>query len=135
MTVETTIDDIRERALAQLDKAGSLDEIVSWERAFLGARGELTLFLRGLSSLPADQRPIAGRMGNVLKAELTAAWEARHAALAGADLDERLAADAVDVSLPGRPPVLGAAHPFSPCSGSRRFLDPKSRLATTASIS
>jgi phenylalanyl-tRNA synthetase alpha chain len=113
MTAQETIDDIRTRAMAELDAAASLDEIVAWERAFLGPKGELTLFLRGLASLAADQRPIAGRGGNALKTELTAAWSARHAALVAEDLERRLAADAVDVTLPGRPPILGAAHPVS----------------------
>src|ERR687895_1717151 len=113
MTAHETIDDIRTRAMAELDTAASLDEVVAWERAFLGPKGELTLFLRGLASLAADQRPIAGRGGNALKTELTAAWSARHATLAAGDLERRLAADAVDVTLPGRPPILGAAHPVS----------------------
>src|SRR5919112_2494718 len=113
MTAQDTIDDIRTRATAQLDAAASLDEIVAWERAFLGPKGELTLFLRGLASLPADQRPIAGRGGNALKNQLTAAWNVRHAVLASESLEQRLAADAVDVTLPGRPPTLGASHPVS----------------------
>ncbi|HLL50362.1 MAG TPA: phenylalanine--tRNA ligase subunit alpha [Thermomicrobiales bacterium] len=113
MTAQETIDDIRTRATAQLESANSLDEIIAWERAFLGPKGELTLFLRGLSSLPADQRPIAGRGGNALKSELTEAWNARHSTLSGGELEQRLAADAVDVTLPGRPPILGAAHPVS----------------------
>jgi phenylalanyl-tRNA synthetase alpha chain len=113
MTAQETIDDIRTRAMAELDAAASLDEVVAWERAFLGAKGELTLFLRGLASLAADQRPIAGRGGNALKSELTAAWSARHEALAAEDLERRLAADAVDVTLPGRQPIIGAAHPVS----------------------
>src|SRR5918994_68366 len=113
MTAQETIDDIRTRAMAELDAAASLDEVVAWERAFLGPKGELTLFLRGLASLPADQRPIAGRGGNALKNELTAAWNAQHAALASESLEQRLAADVVDVTLPGRPPILGASHPVS----------------------
>jgi len=113
MTAQDTIDDIRMRATMQLNDAASLDEIVSWERAFLGPKGELTLFLRGLASLPADQRPIAGRSGNALKSELTDDWNARHATLAAGDLELRLAADAVDVTLPGRPPILGSSHPVS----------------------
>jgi phenylalanyl-tRNA synthetase alpha chain len=113
MTAQETIDDIRARATAQLESANSLDEIVAWERAFLGPKGELTLFLRGLSTLPADQRPIAGRGGNALKSELTEAWNARHSTLSSGELEQRLAADAVDVTLPGRPPILGAAHPVS----------------------
>ena len=113
MTTQDTIDDMRLRAMERLADAGSLEEITAWERAFLGPKGELTLFLRSLASLPADERPVAGRGGNALKVELTEAWSDRHAALAAGDLDQRLAADVVDVTLPGRPPVLGAAHPVS----------------------
>jgi phenylalanyl-tRNA synthetase alpha chain len=113
MSAQDAIDDIRTRALARLTDARSLEEIVSWERSFLGPKGELTLFLRGLAALPAAERPIAGRGGNALKNELTAAWDARHAALATADLDRRLAEDVVDVTLPGRPPIIGSAHPVS----------------------
>jgi phenylalanyl-tRNA synthetase alpha chain len=113
MAVQETIDDMRQRALAQLDGATSLDDVVSWERAFLGPKGELTLFLRGLGTLSAEERPLAGRAGNALKGELSQAWEARHAALAGEHLEQRLGEDAVDVTLPGRPPILGASHPVS----------------------
>jgi phenylalanyl-tRNA synthetase alpha chain len=113
MDVQETIDNIRTRALAQLEATDSLEAIVAWERAFLGTRGDLTLFLRGLATLPAEQRPLAGRAGNALKGELSQAWEARHATLASTNLEERLAEDAIDVTLPGRPPILGAAHPVS----------------------
>jgi phenylalanyl-tRNA synthetase alpha chain len=110
---QATIDDMRTRATTELDAAGTLDELTAWERAYLGAKGEVTLFLRGLASLPADQRPIAGRGGNALKNELTSAWETRRTVLAAADLEQRLANDAVDVTLPGRPPILGATHPVT----------------------
>jgi phenylalanyl-tRNA synthetase alpha chain len=112
-TAQQTLDDIEQRALASLAAADSLDAVVAWERAFLGPKGELTRFLRGLGTLPAQERPIAGRGGNHLKTELTAAWEARHAALAAVNLEQRLAEDAVDVTLPGRQPILGASHPVS----------------------
>ena len=60
----------------QLDAAASLDEIARPGNAtYLGAKGEFTLFLRGLATLPAEERPIAGRGGNALKTELTAACE------------------------------------------------------------
>jgi phenylalanyl-tRNA synthetase alpha chain len=113
MTAQDTIDDMRLRAMKRLDDAGTLEEIIAWERAFLGPKGELTLFLRSLASLPADERPMAGRGGNALKTELTDAWNDRHAALVADELEQRLATDAVDVTLPGRPPILGAAHPVS----------------------
>lgn len=114
---QTQLDDMRERALRDLTAAQSLADVAAWERNYLGAKGELTLFLRSLASLPADQRPVAGRGGNALKAELTTAWQARHEAAAAASLDQRLAADGVDVTLPGRAQPLGAAHPVSQMIG------------------
>ena len=114
MTAQETIDDIRTRAMAELDAAASLDEIVGLGAGISRSQGRAdALSARSRPSLPADQRPIAGRGGNALKTELTAAWSARHAALVAGDLEQRLAADAVDVTLPGRPPIIGAAHPVS----------------------
>lgn len=110
---QSHLDNMRERALRELEAAQSLDEVNAWERSYLGAKGELTQFLRSLATLPADQRPTAGRGGNALKVELTAAWQARHEQAAAASLDEQLAADGVDVTLPGRIQPLGAAHPVS----------------------
>ena len=113
VTAESQLKAMRQRALDELEQAGSVDELATWERSFLGAKGELTRVLRGLASLPAEARPIAGRMGNVLKQELTAAWQTKRDALAAIEIEARLAADAVDVTLPGRPPILGGAHPVS----------------------
>jgi phenylalanyl-tRNA synthetase alpha chain len=113
MTYQKRLDELRARALADLAAAGDVDAATRWERDVLGARGELTLFLRGLGALPAEERPAAGRAGNQLKGELVAAFEAKHRTLAAAELERRLAGDAVDVTLPGRRPVLGAAHPVS----------------------
>ena len=111
--VEDQLASMRRRALEELEQAASVDEVAAWDRAYLGAKGKLTLFLRGLASLPAADRPTAGRAGNALKQELSVAWQARREALAAIELEARLAADAIDVTLPGRPPLIGAAHPVS----------------------
>ena len=108
-----TLEELKTRALTTLADAVTVQAIIDWERDFLGAKGELTLFLRGLATLPADIRPAAGRGGNALKQELTAAWQERKSLLAAQELDARLASDAVDVTLPGRVPLLGGAHPVS----------------------
>ncbi|MEZ4563054.1 MAG: phenylalanine--tRNA ligase subunit alpha [Thermomicrobiales bacterium] len=110
---QSLLNDLRERALCELDAAQTLEDLNSWERSFLGARGELTLFLRGLAALPQDQRPIAGRGGTALKTELTAAWQGRHETAMATSLEQRLAADGVDVTLPGRRQQLGGSHPVS----------------------
>src|SRR4051812_41794482 len=69
---------------------------------YLGKSGALTELLKGLGKLAAAERPAAGAAINLAKQELEDALAARRAALADAKLAEKLAADALDVSLPGR---------------------------------
>ena len=80
---------------------------------YLGKSGALTDLLKGLGRLPAAERPAAGAAINIAKQELEAALDARRAALADARLAEKLAADALDVSLPGRGRGTGTLHPLS----------------------
>lgn len=112
-TIQDQLAALRQRAMTELTVAADLAGVTDWERAYLGAKGELTTFLRGLGGLAAEERPLAGRAANALKIELTAAYGARHAELAAAALDERLAADAVDITLPARRPLIGGSHPVS----------------------
>ena len=113
MAIQDQIDDLRGRALAALDAAADFAAGEAWERAFLGPKGELTQFLRGLGGLSPEERPAAGRGANLLKQELAAAYAERESGLRGAALDQRLAGDGVDVTLPGRAPVIGAIHPIT----------------------
>jgi phenylalanyl-tRNA synthetase alpha chain len=102
-------------ARARRELTESVDDLAAlqlWERRFLGGRGELTLLLRGIGSVPAEERPAAGRAANELKQELAALYESRNAELAAVDLERRLAEDAVDVTLPGRRPAIGTVHPI-----------------------
>jgi len=113
MTDIVVLDEIRARALAELYAVADVDGVRAWERAFLGDKGALTGFLRSLGRLPADERPAAGRAANALKGELAAAFESRSTALRGMRLEGQLAAEAVDITLPGRSPAFGTVHPIS----------------------
>ncbi|HET8524564.1 MAG TPA: phenylalanine--tRNA ligase subunit alpha [Thermomicrobiales bacterium] len=112
-TFQDQLDEIRLRATDNLETTHDLDALQTWERQFLGSKGELTGLLRGLGAVPAEERPAAGRAANALKQELTQAYEGRKSVLAAAALEQRLAQDAVDVTLPGRPLSRGVAHPVS----------------------
>ena len=113
MTIQSRLDDLRTRALAELQAASDLQDVERWERSVLGGKGELTTILRGLAAVPAEERPAVGRAANALKADLGAAYEARAAELRAAALERSLAGDAIDVTLPGRRPTIGMAHPVS----------------------
>ncbi len=105
------IESLREGALAELAGAGDAEALERWRVAYLGRRGALTETLRGLSSLPAEQRPAAGQAANEAKRALEAALAAHEAGLRARALAENLERERLDVTLPGRPPVRGRLHP------------------------
>ncbi len=80
---------------------------------YLGKAGALTELLKGLGKLPATERPTAGAAINEAKRALEAALDARRDALATSRLEAQLAADALDVSLPGRTRGAGSLHPLT----------------------
>ena len=113
MTIQSQLDDLRTRALAELQSVADLPDAERWERTFLGGKGELTTVLRGLAALPVEERPAAGRAANALKTELAAAYETRAVELRALALERTLAEDAIDVTLPGRQLTIGTVHPVS----------------------
>ena len=113
MAIQDDLSILRSRAIDALGAITDLAAADAWERQFLGSKGELTGILRGLAAVPAEERPAAGRAANALKIELSAAFDAERAKRAAAALNERLEAESVDVTLPGRPPLIGTAHPVS----------------------
>jgi phenylalanyl-tRNA synthetase alpha chain len=80
---------------------------------YLGKAGALTDLWKSLGKLPAADRPAAGARINEAKVRLEAALNARREALADARLAAQLAADALDVSLPGRGYCSGGLHPIT----------------------
>ena len=80
---------------------------------YLGKAGALTDLLKSLGKLPAAERPAAGAAINAAKMALEAALARRRDALADAKLAQQLAADSLDVSLPGRGAGTGGLHPLT----------------------
>jgi phenylalanyl-tRNA synthetase alpha chain len=78
---------------------------------FLGRKAELPNLLRGVAELPPEQRGPVGKAANEARKALEAAIEEREGELAAAELESRLVADRVDVTLPGDPlPAIGRLH-------------------------
>ncbi len=94
--------------LKQLTTGDALDE---WNRQYIGRNGQITQMLRRVGELPQEQRPAFGKRANELKKELEAAFEDKAASIKAAELEETLAAGAIDVTLPGRAVSRGRLHP------------------------
>src|SRR6187549_2159608 len=102
---------LQEQGEAAIAAARATDELEEARIAYLGRKAELPNLLRGVAQLPPEERGAVGRAANEARKALEAAIEARKAALEATELDARLAADTVDVTLPGTPAVpVGRLH-------------------------
>ncbi len=106
-------DALKGRYLEGISGAGDEASLEEIRLAALGKKGEISLKMRELGQMDPAARQTAGAALNALKDEIDAALRARKAALADAALDERLKAEWLDVTLPGRPRPRGTIHPVS----------------------
>ncbi len=104
---------LQDEALAAIEEASDLTALDQVRVRYLGKKGQVTLQLKALGQLPPEQRREQGQRINRLKATLQQALEARRQALQQAALDARLAAERIDVTLPGRRRALGSLHPVT----------------------
>jgi phenylalanyl-tRNA synthetase alpha chain len=107
------IEEIRKEATDAIGSAASTAELDELRVRYLGRKAELTQILRGIADLPKDERGPVGKAGNEARRELERLLESRGAELDATELGTRLAEDAIDVTLPGSPPVpAGAQNPL-----------------------
>jgi len=107
------IAELRTRYLEQAGAAGDPETLEAVRLAALGKKGEISLMMRELGRMTPEERQAAGPALNALRDEIDAALKARKAGLEDAALDERLRAEWIDVTLPGRPRPTGTIHPVS----------------------
>jgi phenylalanyl-tRNA synthetase alpha chain len=108
-----TLDRERARGLEAFASASSLEELEAASVSILGRRSALGDVQRSLGSLEEEQRRELGKLVNETRQVLTDAREARRAGLEGAAEAGLLAADALDLSLPGRRAPAGSLHPMT----------------------
>ena len=102
---------LQAEALTALEAAADEAALEQARVRYLGRKGSLAAILRGLADLPPAERPAVGKLANEVKERLEAALAARREALQAAARAAALAAERVDVTLPGRPVPMGRLHP------------------------
>jgi phenylalanyl-tRNA synthetase alpha chain len=107
------LDPILSGARQEIERCTTLANLDAIRVRLLGKSGVITGKLKLLGSLEADARKVAGAKINVVKDSLQAALEARKAILEADQLAQKLAGDAIDVTLPGRGQSAGGMHPVS----------------------
>ena len=103
---------IRSEALAAFDAAADSAALDALRVQYLGKKGELTGVLKMMGKLSAEERPAMGQLANEVRTALEEALDAAAKKLAEAAMEQRLVAEAVDVTIPGTAVEIGHKHPM-----------------------
>ncbi len=111
--LEAQLSDLQARAVAAIASADSLESLEQLRIAYLGKKGELSAILGGMGKLDAADRPRIGSRANEVKTTLQGGLDDRREALQAAALAAQLAAETLDVTMPGSYRPQGRKHPLN----------------------
>ena len=103
---------IRKQALEAVAGTQAGSELEAVRVQYLGKKGALTAVLKQMGKLSPEERPVMGQLANEVRAELEKAIEVQSATLAEKALEAKLAAETVDVTIPGKRAQVGHKHPM-----------------------
>ena len=105
------LEELQTKAFDELKASSSSEAVERWRVGYLGRRGELTNVLRGLAALAPEERRTVGAAANKVKALLEESLAEAEEAIKEAELQALADRGRIDVTLPGRPVLLGRLHP------------------------
>lgn len=108
-----SLENLKNETLEQIEKAADIRALEDIKVAVLGKKGSLTEQLKGLASLSLEEKKQKGQELNLIKNAIESALEEKREALATAEMNAKLAAESIDVTLPIRDEVQGRIHPVS----------------------
>ena len=111
--MEEKLKSIEKEAVEQLRSAGDLRALDSIRVKFMGKKGVMTEILRGMRDVPPAERPAMGKLTNQVKESIVSELELATVRLKEKERMARLAAQTIDITLPGRRPILGRKHPLT----------------------
>jgi len=107
------LEDVLRRAQGEIAEAESLAELDQVRVQYVGKKGLITERMKTLGALPAEERKDAGAYINRIRDQFTAGLEFRKSQLEARALEQRLASETIDVTLPGRGQRAGGLHPVT----------------------
>lgn len=111
--MRTKLEELRNTARQELEQVKSLDALNGLRIKYMGKKGMLTQVLRGMGALAPEERPLIGKLANEIRDELERFIEEQKQRLSKEALEQKLASETIDVTLPGRPLQLGHKHPLT----------------------
>jgi phenylalanyl-tRNA synthetase alpha chain len=112
-TLETQLEDLQQSALTAIADAADLDALEQLRVAYLGKKGQLSQMLGGMGKLDPSDRPKVGKLTNEVKAAIQTALDTAREALQVARVQAQIAAETIDVTMPGTLRPQGRRHPLA----------------------
>lgn len=107
------LEELREKIRKDLGEVKCVDDLKNIRVQYLGKKGVLTEILRGLGSVAAEERPKVGKMVNEVRSKVEARIADQMKLLEARQLEEKMASEKIDVTLPGRKAAEGHLHPVT----------------------
>ena len=107
------LEKIRQEALEALNAVADPGELEALRVRFLGKKGELTAVLKTMGKLSAEERPVMGQIANNVRAAIEEKLDEAKTSLKAKALEQKLEAEAIDVTIPGKTVELGHRHPMN----------------------
>jgi phenylalanyl-tRNA synthetase alpha chain len=111
--MQERLKELQTEALERVNTAVDLKELNEIRVSYLGKKGPITEVLKGMGKLSAEERPKMGALANEVRDAIAAAIESKQKKLEEAAVAAKLAAETIDVTLPGRPVKSGNNHPLT----------------------
>jgi phenylalanyl-tRNA synthetase alpha chain len=111
--LEQQLAQLRQSATAEIATVDTLDQLEQLRIAYLGKKGQLSIVLGGMGKLDAEDRPRIGAVANDVKTAVQAQLDQKRDALQAAQIAAQLAADTLDVTMPGVYRPQGRVHPLN----------------------
>ncbi len=111
--MKEALEDLRKKAELEISSASTREEFLDIKTRYLGRKGVLTDFLRGLKDVPPEEKPLLGKLSNDIKSSLLEKIESALEDVEAREKVNALSKDRIDVTLPGRGVKYGRLHPVT----------------------
>lgn len=107
------LEEIRQKAAETIESCRELKELDAARVQFLGKKGQLTAILKQMGKLSAEERPVIGQLANEVRQAIDQKLTEKTNQLKEKQLNEKLAAETIDVTMPGKNMHIGHVHPLT----------------------
>ena len=111
--MENKLKGLQEDAKEEIISVDSLEDLEKIRVKYLGKKGELTEVLRGMGNLSPEERPIIGKIANEVRGTIESLLEEAKNSMRSKKLEEQLANETIDITMPGKSIRIGKKHPLT----------------------